>query len=298
MVVRNTVGYAITTQQALEEIASTSERVLLFSHEATLTLHHGRFAPADRRLLDHEVERRLGRDRSPGGMVVVGTQTLGQSLDIDADLLITDCAPWTCCCSASVVCTASCGTTAPRATGTPGGVVLMPGSEDLTLFLRIGPDRNGLGPHGYVYEDLRVLESTRRLVRDSPTWEIPKMNRELVERATHPDPLNQIVEELGEDWLVHANKVTGDELADGLTASQAIIRRAKSFFADNREVLFPTSLEEKIRTRLGDDRLDVELEPAPPSPLEAEGHHQEARASPAMGRPVADRWTSPTQPDR
>ena len=95
------------------------------------------------------------------------------------------------------------------------------------------------------------------------------MNRELVERATHPDPLKRIVEELGEDWLIHANKVTGDELADGLTASQAIIRRDKSFFTDNREVLFPTSTEEKIRTRLWDDGLDVELEPAPPSPLEA-----------------------------
>ena len=90
LVVRNTVGYAITTQQALEEIA---ERALLFSYEATLTLHHGRFAAADRRLLDHEVERRLGRDRLPGGMVVVGTQTLEQSLDIDADLLITDLCP-------------------------------------------------------------------------------------------------------------------------------------------------------------------------------------------------------------
>ena len=58
----------------------------------------------------------------------------------------------------------------------PMCVVLMPEAEDLTLFLRSGPDRNGLGPHGYVYEDLRVLESTRRLVRDSRTWEIPKMN--------------------------------------------------------------------------------------------------------------------------
>ena len=93
LVVRNTVRYAITTQQELEEIASVAERALLFSYEATLTLYHGRFAPADRRLLDHEVERRLGRDRPPGGMVVVGTQTLEQSLDIDADQLITDLCP-------------------------------------------------------------------------------------------------------------------------------------------------------------------------------------------------------------
>ena len=274
LVVRNTVGYAITTQQALEEIAPVAERAFLFSCEDTLTLHHGRFASADRRLLDHEVERRLGRERPPGGMVVVGTQTLEQSLDIDADLLITDLCPVD-------VLLQRIGRMhrhprdrhprdhRPQGYSDPRCVVLMPDAEDLTSFLRSGPDRNGLGPHGYVYEDLRVLESTRRLVRDSPTWEIPKMNRELVERGTHPVPLKRIVEELGGDWLVHANKVTGDELADGLTASQAIIRRDKSFFTDNREVLFPTSMEEKIRTRLGDDRLDVELEPAPPSPLEA-----------------------------
>eukprot|EP01035_Chromulina_nebulosa_P040999 gene40999-55409_t len=32
----------------------------------------------------------LGRSRPPGGLIVVGTQTLEQSLDIDADLLVTD----------------------------------------------------------------------------------------------------------------------------------------------------------------------------------------------------------------
>ena len=45
-----------------------------------------------------EVERQLGKEqpgkeRPPGGHIVVGTQTLEQSLDIDADLLITDLCP-------------------------------------------------------------------------------------------------------------------------------------------------------------------------------------------------------------
>ena len=39
------------------------------------------------------MEQRLGRGRPAGGLVVVGTQTLEQSLDIDADLLITDLCP-------------------------------------------------------------------------------------------------------------------------------------------------------------------------------------------------------------
>ena len=64
------------------------------------------------------------------------------------------------------------------------------------------------------------------------------MNRELVESATHPEALDAIVAELGEEWQEHANRVQGGQLADGLTAANAIIRRNKSFFTDNHEVLF------------------------------------------------------------
>ena len=94
LVVRNTVGYAIATQQALEELASGDEdRALLFSCRGVPTLHYGRFAAVDRRLLDREVEGCLGKGRRAGGLVVVGTQTLEQSLDIDADFLMTDLCP-------------------------------------------------------------------------------------------------------------------------------------------------------------------------------------------------------------
>ena len=93
------------------------------------------------------------------------------------------------------------------------------------------------------------------------------MNREIVERATHPAALESIVQELGDGWRVHANSVTGGELAERLTGQNAIIRRDKSFFTDNHDVLFRTA-EERIRTRLGDEGIDVELAPPPPSPFE------------------------------
>ena len=72
------------------------------------------------------------------------------------------------------------------------------------------------------------------------------MNRELVERATHPGALEAVVQgyeredaELGAKWRVHANEVEGERKSGtGLTARSAIIQRDKSFFMDNRDVLF------------------------------------------------------------
>ena len=93
------------------------------------------------------------------------------------------------------------------------------------------------------------------------------MNRQLVERATHPDELEAIVQEMGAEWRVHANNVTGGQLGEGLTAANAVMRHDKSFFNDNHDVLFGSD-EEKIRTRLGDEGIEVEFDPPPPSPFD------------------------------
>ena len=200
--------------------------------------------------------------------MVVGTQTLEQSLDIDADLLITDLCPMD-------VLLQRIGRLhrhergdRPADYAAPRCIVLAPDGADLSPLLdkKSGLFPNGLGPRGKVYEDVRVLEATRRLIAEHPEWRIPAMNRELVERATHPHALAGIVERMGEDWLVHANNVEGGEIADGLTAANAIVKRGLSFFTDNRDVLF-SSDEERIRTRLGDEGVDVGLDPPQPSPF-------------------------------
>ncbi len=55
--------------------------------------HHSRYAKTDRQLLDKAIEAAFGRGGASGGCVAVATQTVEQSLDIDADLLITDLCP-------------------------------------------------------------------------------------------------------------------------------------------------------------------------------------------------------------
>ena len=268
LVVRNTVDYAIRTQQALLELAGPKETGLLFAVNGIATLHHGRFAAGDRELLDEEIERRLSKGRAAGGLVVVGTQTLEQSLDIDADLLITDLCP------ADVLLQRigrlhrhqENNASRPAGYDEPQCVVLTPG-DDLSPLLSGGQNANGLGPHGGVYRNLNILEATRRLIDEYPQWRIPEMNRELVERATHHEALDAITAELGEAWKDHAINTEGGYIADVQTARGHVIARDKSFFTDNREVCFPSN-EEQIRTRLGDDRVAIAFKPEPTSPFD------------------------------
>jgi CRISPR-associated endonuclease/helicase Cas3 len=84
LVIRNTVDAAIATWQAVRDSGGED---LLLQVASGPALHHSRFAPEDRGLLDKAVEAALSpKQRRPGGVIVVGTQTLEQSLDIDADL--------------------------------------------------------------------------------------------------------------------------------------------------------------------------------------------------------------------
>lgn len=83
-VVRNTVARAQETARYLDA---------RFGAE-NVTVAHARFLATDRRENDLRLLAELGRDGArPERRIVVGTQVLEQSLDIDLDLLVTDLAP-------------------------------------------------------------------------------------------------------------------------------------------------------------------------------------------------------------
>jgi len=84
IVLRNTVRRAQETYDALR--ARFGDDVELF---------HSRFIAPDRASRERSLVGRLGPnpDQRPRRLVVVGTQVLEQSLDIDADLMVTDLAP-------------------------------------------------------------------------------------------------------------------------------------------------------------------------------------------------------------
>ncbi|KFN49270.1 hypothetical protein P873_11530 [Arenimonas composti TR7-09 = DSM 18010] len=84
--VRNTVGDAIAAWSLLAQCFG----------DAACTLFHSRFAAVDRRRIQDGVLRGLGRDSDAGmrrGRIVVATQVLQESLDIDADQMVCDLCP-------------------------------------------------------------------------------------------------------------------------------------------------------------------------------------------------------------
>ncbi len=89
LIIRNTVDAAVETWRSI----TAARPDLCFSLYGRATLHHSRFAAEDRSALDTGVEEALGRGADGSGVILIGTQILEQSLDIDADLLITDLCP-------------------------------------------------------------------------------------------------------------------------------------------------------------------------------------------------------------
>ncbi|KMO19543.1 hypothetical protein SQ03_07725 [Methylobacterium platani JCM 14648] len=252
LIIRNTVGQALRTQEALEARVGISDGALLYQAphadgRRVATLHHSRFAEPDRRVLDAAVESTIGRERATGGCIVVGTQTLEQSLDLDADLLLTDLCPVDVLLQRIGRLHRHAGRTRPHGYEEPRALVLVPEAREL---IRTSLRAYGLGSgeKGGVYEDLRILELTRRLVDAKSVWTIPDMNRQLVEAATHPDALCAIEAELmatDPDWRPHFDKRTGKYFADLSAAQGALLR------FDQRFSTFRIEPDEVIATRLG-----------------------------------------------
>lgn len=263
LVIRNTVTAAVKTfEPVLEECPH-----LLLHAAGKPCLHHSRFAGEDRALLDRTVEEALSpKKRKSGGIIVIGTQTLEQSLDIDADLLITDLCPID-------VLLQRIGRLhrhqidRPSGYETPECYVMSP-SNGLAKLLK--PEfENGLGswkgPGGFngIYQDLSGLELTRRLVENHNKWVIPSMNRMLVESATHPKMIGKINDELGQEWKNYWNNIYGKTIAEAISANNIKLQTKNNF----SETMFPEANEELIRTRLGSEGAKIKFSKTIESPF-------------------------------
>lgn len=263
LVIRNTVRDCVATQSALEALATPADDALLFHCEGRPAPHHGRFAPEDRRLLDAALEQAF---RERHGLVVIATQTCEQSLDLDADLLLTDLCPM------DVLLQRVGRLHRKLGAQRPGGF------EGARCLLLVPPQRSLLeqaklqdgwlvleGGLGRVYRDLRILERTWREVEARPEVEIPADNRSLVEAALHPERLAALH---GEDprWEQHGMKVEGRGRAEARAAEYNVVSWQKPY----DEQAFPSREDQrKVGTRLGGEDRVLELAPEQRSPFGA-----------------------------
>ena len=262
LVIRNTVSQAQEVFRAVQDQGGTELTLQVAGGPA---LHHSRFAAEDRVLLDDEVEKALGKGRALGGVVVVGTQTLEQSLDIDADLLLSDLCPVDVLLQRIGRLHRHRESERAAAFATPRCIVLVP-EEGLAAGLDGGLMRFGLGATkdgGGIYRDLLGLEATHRLIDEHPVWTIPAMNRMLVERATHGDTLRELATELGGRWVEHEQRTFGSNAGERSLARGHLLDRSTAFA---EELVFHDQ-DEQVRTRLGEDGPRIVLAESRPGPF-------------------------------
>ena len=163
--IRNTVREA---QRAFRAVNA-------YTTDAEHTLFHARFRGCDRRAIEERVLERFGKAAPEGGRVLIATQVVEQSLDLDFDELHTDLAPID-------LLFQRAGRlhrhdrVRPAGFESPRLVVHGPSDADIAA-LRFGPSR-------FVY-DAGTLWIAARALRSRDTLDLPADIRPLVEESYH-----------------------------------------------------------------------------------------------------------------
>lgn len=219
--------------------------------------YHAQYASGDRRRLDAEILREFGKGASSveGGSIVVATQVVEQSLDVDFDYLVTDLAPVEILVQRLGRLHRHLGRTRsgarPHGYEVPNALVLGPPEP-------FNPRPAARGDHGWgtVYRDWAPIELTRRLVAQNPTISLPEESRRLLESVYHPEAVSALRAEAG--WGPVLDESEGVGLCHSLQAHQCILRFDQTY-QENAERYRD---ESSIRTRLGDDTVMVQLTPS------------------------------------
>jgi len=254
LVILSTVQDAIAFQRALEGAGVPTMAATSCAGTEVGVMHHGRYAAADRAVLDRTVSSLFqpAPHREAMGIACVGTQTLEQSLDIDADLLVTDLCP------ADVLIQRlgrlhRANGCRPDGFEQPMAILLDPGDLDRLIDQRGNLSRSGNSARfAYVYGNVVMLQATLDFI-DRGTVSLPDECRVMVEMATHPDWLRRIAMAKGEKWSLMLNGLTDAENGEAAQGWDHSIKW------DMRPLDGPNLIrsEETIRTRIGADSVDL-----------------------------------------
>jgi len=215
-------------------------------------LHHSRYADEDRQYLDAQLIGILGKGGSRRPLAIVATQTAEQSLDIDADLLVSDPAP---------------GDVLLQRRGRLGRhrpdqvlplIVIAPANPCETVAAKLrqiqgqGQGQGARMPAGsdwaYVYDVLATL-ATLEALAGQDQLRVPDDVRWLVETATHPESLEAFARRHG--WEALWRQTWGLRLAQRQVAASGLIDWSRPYKGQ--------TVDEAIPTRLDDPRVTVTL---------------------------------------
>ncbi|AWH87654.1 CRISPR-associated helicase/endonuclease Cas3 [Limnobaculum parvum] len=246
--IRNTVDEAILAyQQVLEDI--NPDNALLF---------HSRFAFIDRINIEQKVLTWFGKESGSSlrcGKVLIATQVIEQSLDIDLDLMISDLAPID-------LLIQRAGRLQRHIRQNDGERKhTLPDERPLPLLHILAPEwqpdagKDWLGPAlkgtGFVYTDHACLWRTQAVLRDVGAIRMPEQARTLIDGVYEslisvPDALQKV-----EDNIL--GKVYGDQAA----AKQILLVRDKGYDRNSSDLLWSKEIE--ISTRLSEDTIELYL---------------------------------------
>lgn len=176
----NTVGRAQKLYQSLKEAAGENTELYLF---------HARFAEGRKREIEKQMTRLFGPDKSrrPKRAIVVATQVMEQSLDVDFDYMITDIAPIDLILQRLGRMFRHDHTLRPKGCDAPEGMILIPEEEgDFGVSERIYPPV--------------LLELSMRYLKDHPKFPCPEAIREAVEFVYGNEGLDDANME---QWMEH-----------------------------------------------------------------------------------------------
>lgn len=265
LIIRNTVREC---QRVFEHLDAQYAFTVPAENGPIVTPHHSRFCAADREMLDDRIENVYGKNEvegratraHDGGVITVATQTVEQSLDIDADLLITDLCPMD-------VLLQRIGrlhrhdridregkSQRPEGFFTARCTVLTPRQREVVETIDPDSGKGFPGPGlGSVYSDLRMVEATWQALERRTGIRIPRDNRTLVEEATHDEVLDRITQ-CDPRWEAHKGYLRTERRDEILGAENAKLHWDESFVADVNSFS-----GERFPTRLGEQDIVVAL---------------------------------------
>ena len=254
--VRNTVGDAIKSYRMLEKLE--------WLDEANLSLFHSRFAMIDRQRIEGETLSLFGKESTEQmrrGRVLIATQVVEQSLDLDFDMMISDLAPID-------LLIQRMGREHRHIRDAAGNRVAKDGAKDQRLapvFYIFGPPatetpeehwlKTALPGTQAVYRNVGQLWLTQRLLGNAGKLRMPDDARHLIEGVYGEEEQERIPEPL----QLLANNAIADAYAKSGVAKMNTLKLSKGYTKASAEDSGGWDEETRIPTRLGDDTVRLAL---------------------------------------